>query len=215
MASFWTWAAAAILYAVFLAWHQNWRGRLSPAEIEATLAKLQAQGAGDNGRNDLSTLKAFLQADDGRPFHMLNVVRLASGPVRDPLGREGSARQVMAGYTRMFLPALLARGGYPAFAARKVGGYFDTWGVEPGPDWSFIALMRYRSRRDLAKLVCDPRFSGAHEFKFAAMPQTFNFPAHRLGGLMIQPPVWVAIVLGLAAAVTQIGWLLTGAGMAQ
>ena len=56
MTSFWTWAAAAILYAVFLAWHQNWRGRLSPAEIEATLAKLQAQGAGDNGRNDLSTL---------------------------------------------------------------------------------------------------------------------------------------------------------------
>lgn len=212
MASFWTWAVAAIVYAVFLGWHRNWRGRLSTAEIEAILAMLQAQGAGDNGRNALATMRAFLEADDGRPFHMLNVVRLSPDLVTDPAGRQASAREVMAGYTKMFLPALLARGGYPAFAARKVGGYFDTWGVDPGPDWSFIALMRYRSRRDLARLVCDPRFAGAHEFKFAAMPQTFNFPTQRLGGLLAQLPFWVGLVLSLAAAVGQIVWLLASMG---
>lgn len=214
MASFWTWAVAAAFYAVFLAWHLNWRGRLSSAEIRAILAKLEAQGAGEKGRNALSTLQDFLEADDGRAFYMLNVVRLASGPVKDPTGREASAQKVMAGYTRMFLPALLARGGYPAFAARKVGGYFDTWGLEPGPDWSFIALMRYRSRRDLAALVCDPRFSDAHDFKFAAMPQTFNFPTQRLIGMMVQPTVWVALSLALAAAIGQIIWLtvLVGTG---
>lgn len=212
MESFWTWAAAALLYGLFLAWYRDWRGRLTPAEIEAILATLDAQGAGDNGRNQIATLRAFLEADDGRPFHMLNVVRLASGPVADPTGREASAREVMAGYTRMFLPALLARGGYPAFAARKIGGYFDTWGMDEGPDWSFIALMRYRSRRDLARLICDPRFSGAHDFKFAAIPQTFNFPTRPMSGLTAPPSVVVGLLLALAAAVGQVVWLLIAKG---
>ena len=40
-----------------------------------------------------------------------------------------------------------------SLAARKVGGFFDTWGMEDRPEWSFIGYMRYRSRRDLAILA--------------------------------------------------------------
>ena len=96
----------------------------------------------------------------------------------------------MEGYTRMFLPALFARGGHPAIAARKIGGYFDAWGVEADPGWSIIGYMRYRSRRDLAALVVDPRFAGAHEFKFAAMPQTYSFPTHPQIMTLAGPKVW-------------------------
>ena len=143
--------------------------------------------------------------DDGREFFMLNLVRFAPGDIPDPeSGAPKPARQVMEGYTRMFLPALFARGGHPAIAARKIGGYFDAWGVEADPGWSIIGYMRYRSRRDLAALVLDPRFAGAHEFKFAAMPQTYSFPTKPQIMTLAGPKVWVALALALAAALGHI-----------
>ena len=213
MDTFHVWGVALALYALFLAWYVNWRGALSPAEVEAFMTRLAATDAGDNGRNELETLRRFLSADDGREFFMLNMVRMATSDVPDPVtGQPRAPREVMAGYTKMFMPALFARGGHPALAARKVGGFFDTWGMDDSPEWSFFGYMRYRSRRDLAILVCDPRFSGAHDFKFAAMPQTFNFPTRPMIMTLAGPRVWVALALALLAALAQIALLLAKGG---
>lgn len=199
------WGLALLAYALFLAWYVNWRGPLSKAEVQSVLADLIATGLEMDGRNDPATLQAFFEADDGREFFMLNLVRFAPGDIPDPeSGAPKPARQVMEGYTRMFLPALFARGGHPAIAARKIGGYFDAWGVEADPGWSIIGYMRYRSRRDLAALVLDPRFAGAHEFKFAAMPQTYSFPTKPQIMTLAGPKVWVALALALAAALGHI-----------
>ncbi|MEW6017997.1 MAG: hypothetical protein AB1760_07980 [Pseudomonadota bacterium] len=199
------WATAAALYGLFLAWYLSWRGPMSAAEIETALAKLLASSLEMDGRNQIETLQRFLEADDGRPFYMLNLVRLAAEPIADPeTGHMRPARDLMSEYTRVFLPALFARGGHPAIAARKVGGYFDAWGVEADPGWSIVGYMRYRSRRDLAALVVDPRFSGAHEFKFAAMPQTYSFPTQPQIMTLATPTVWVGLVLALVAALAHI-----------
>ena len=209
METFVVWIVALAAYVLFLGWYVNWRGPLRPAEVDAFMGRLAATDAGDNGRNELETMRQFLTADDGREFFMLNVVRMASHDVPDPVtDQPRPPREVMAGYTRMFMPALFARGGHPALAARKIGGFFDTWGMDDSPEWSFIGYMRYRSRRDLAILVCDPRFSGAHDFKYAAMPQTFNFPTRPMILLLASPKVWVALALALAAALTQVALLL-------
>ena len=209
METFWVWAIALAAYGLFLGWYLNWRGALRPAEVDAFMARIAATESGDNGRNELETLRRFLADDDGREFFMLNVIRMASQDVADPVtGQLRSPREVMAGYTKMFMPALFARGGHPALAARKIGGFFDTWGMDDSPEWSFIGYMRYRSRRDLAILVCDPRFSGAHDFKYAAMPQTFNFPTRPMILMLASPKVWVALALALAAALAQVALLL-------
>ena len=140
---------------------------------------------------------------------MLNVVKMSPGDVAGPkTGRMRPAREVLVGYTRMFLPALFARGGYPAIAAHRVGGYLDTWGVEPDPGWTMAAFVRYRSRCDLVKLVMNPRFAGAHEFKLAAMPNTFNFPTRPIVLTLMSPRIWVGPVIALAAALIQIAILL-------
>jgi len=210
MASFGIWGVALVLYAVFLAWYVNWRGRLSAAEIEALMTGIVAMNREANDRNDPAVLRRFLEADDGREFFMLNLVRISPDDVPDPqTGERRPARQVMERYTRMFLPALFARAGHPAMVARKVGGYFDAWGVEPDPGWTLVGYMRYRSRRDLAELVNDPRFGGAHDFKFAAMPQTFSFPTQPSMLTLASPRIWVGLVLALVAAFAQIAVLLT------
>jgi hypothetical protein len=206
--SYWPWAAALVIYLVFRAWYDNWRGRMSAGEIDSLMRRIAANNQGERVRGEMDTLRQFLEADDGREFFMLNVIRFADGDVADPKSGElQPARKVMEGYTRMFLPALLARGGHPALAARKVGGFLDTWGIEP-PAWSMMGYVRYRSRRDLAELVCDPRFTGAHEFKYAAIPQTFNFPTRPMIMTLTGPRITVALVLSLAAALGQLAALL-------
>jgi hypothetical protein len=204
------WLGALAAYALFLAWHENWRGKLSPAEIDDIMEKITALHALEKEGNDPKIIRAFLEADDGREFFMLNIIRLSQGDVAAPLtGEMLPARKVMEGYTKKFLPAVFARGGYPAIAARRVGGYFDAWGVEADPGWTMMGYMRYRSRRDLAQLVSHPSFSGAHEFKYAAMPQTFNFPTQPIMRSLMGPRVWVGLMIALVAALGQIAALVS------
>ena len=210
MASFWVWGVALVGYAVFLGWYVNWRGRLSPAEIETLMARMRASNVGHGDQDEMPVIQRFLEEDDGREFFMLNVVRFADGVVADPVsGAMRPAREVMAGYTRMFMPALFARGGHPALAARRIGGMVDTWGLGEVPAWSLMGYMRYRSRRDIAHLICDPRFGGAHAFKFAAMTQTFNFPTRPMIMTLAGPRIWVGLSLALVAALGQIALLLS------
>ena len=210
MQTFLAWIPAIIVYGLFLAWHRNWGGPLRAAEISSIMQRLEASEAGTSGRNELQTMRGFLEADDGREFYMLNLVRVAPGEVKGPDGIVRPAREVIEGYTKVFMPSLFARGGYPAIVARKQGGYFDAWGVEADPGWSIIGYMRYRSRRDLAELVLDPRFGGAHDFKFAAMPNTFSFPTQPELLVLASPQFWVAALLALLASFGQIAWLLAG-----
>jgi hypothetical protein len=206
--TFLAWIPAAILYVLFLGWYQNWSGPLSSAEISDIMERIQESDVGKSDRNELGTLRKFLEEDDGREFYMLNLVRVAAGSVKGPDGAERPAREAVESYTKVFMPALFARGGHPAIVARKQGGYFDAWGVEADPGWSVIGYMRYRSRRDLAELVLDPRFSGAHDFKFAAMPNTFSFPTQPELLILASPQFWVGGLLALISAFAQIAWLL-------
>jgi hypothetical protein len=209
--SIWIWGAALAVYGLFLAWYVNWRGPVRPDEVQPLLDAIEASTEG-HSRNGTDIMKRFLEEDDGREFFMLNLVRLAPGKLPDPVtGELTSARTLMDGYTKVFFPALFARAGHPAIMARKVGGYFDAWGAEADPGWSAMGFMRYRSRRDVALLVCDPRFAGAHDFKFAAMPNTFSFPTQPLVMALFGPRLWVALVLALIGAFAQITVLLAAA----
>lgn len=210
--NFWVWGVALLGYAAFLAWYVNWRGPLSKAEIETLVTQMRASNVGHGDQDEIPVIRRFLEEDDGREFFMLNVIRLSENDVADPdTGEMRPVRQVMAGYTRMFMPALFARGGHPALAARRIGGMVDTWGLKEVPEWSMMGYIRYRSRRDLAHLVCNPRFGGAHAFKFAAMPQTFNFPTRPMIMTLAGPGIWVGLSFALAAAIAQIALLLSAA----
>jgi hypothetical protein len=133
MATFWVWGVALLVYGAFLAWYVNWRGPLSKAEVEALMARMRANNVGHGDQDEMPVIQRFLEEDDGREFYMLNVIRMSDSDVADPVtGKMRPAREIMAGYTRMFMPALFARGGHPALAARRVGGMVDTWRSRSG-----------------------------------------------------------------------------------
>lgn len=199
MSALWIWGAAALLYALFSVWYVGLRGPLSRDEIDAYLEALRSRVAEPDPQR-LAAVRAFLESDDGREFHMLNLIRLHEDPVKDPeTGGLRPAPDVLGVYTRHFMPRLFLRAGHPAFLGRAAGGYVESWGVEPDPGWSMGALVRYRSRRDMMELATDPRFDPAHAFKIAAMSHTLAFPVAP-GAVILGPRVWVALLLSLLAA---------------
>lgn len=206
MSGVWIWLGAALLYASFRAWYDNWRGPLSSEEIERLLAKLAETPSAD--RNDLAALRRFLEQDDGREFVMLNLVRVGPEPVPHPVtGEPTSAARLLRQYIHQFLPLLIRRASHPALQAAKIGPYVDAWNVEPDPGWTMMGYVRYRSRRDMLELVTHPRFTAAHPLKAAALPATFSFPTSPSPGLFVGPRLWVGLLLALAASLIHLGWL--------
>lgn len=201
------WAGAALLYALFRGWYDNWRGPLTPAEVDAYLRQLA--GRSDTTPEALVQLRDFIAADDGRDFLMFNIVKATAEPVADPVsGAMVPGVSLLRRYARHFMPVLIANGGHPAIVRRKIGGYLDSWATEPDPGWSVIGLMRYRSRRDMMKLIVDPRFEAAHPDKLAGTLATFSFPTAPMIGLHIGPRLWVALVLALGASLAHLALLV-------
>jgi hypothetical protein len=209
MPGWWVWLIAAALYAGFLLFYNNWRGKLTREEIDTFLARAEARGAGD--LNDLAIVRTFLEEDDGREFVMVNLVRVPDTMVADPdTGAQVPAEDMMKAYSKAFMPRLIKRGGHPALAARKVGGYVDAWKVGPDPGWSIVGFMRYRSRRDMLKMVADPTFDDAHKYKLLGVGETFSFPTQPFIRAYVSPRVTVFLTLALAAALVQLAIIATG-----
>ena len=196
------WAAALALYAAFWLWYVGIPNPLTPEEVETYLAQIERSE--HFAPEQIAALRAFLLADDGGEFFMLNLVRFHPGDVAGPGSAEPRpAREVMAGYGDHFMPALFRRGGHPAYFGRAAAGYLEQWNVAPDPGWTFGAAIRYRSRRDLVELVVDPRFADAHLFKQAAVANTLAFPTAP-AFVAVGPKIWVALALGLLAALAQL-----------
>ncbi len=201
------WITAGIAYAIFRLWYDNIRGALKPAEIEAFMA--QIEGRYESSGNDPVTLRAFLEADDGREFVMLNLVKAEMGQVADPdTGHMIKGFALLKRYAQQFMPLLFGRGGHPGIVGRKIGGYIDAWNTVPDPDWTLFGMVRYRSRRDMMKLAVDPRFLAGHRSKIAGTAATFSFPTQRVISFYLGPRVSVALILALAAALAHLATLL-------
>lgn len=196
------WGGALALYGLFRLWYDNWRGPLTRAEIDAFFAEVEGKYAGGN---DPAGLRAFLEADDGKEFVMLNLVKVEPGTVSDPVtGAAVPGAAMMRRYSDPFVRGLIARGGHPGMVGRKVGPYVDAWRVEPDPGWSIFGLMRYRSRRDMIRMAADPRFRDIHPYKLLGIPVTFSFPTQRQVSIFAGPRLTVALVLALGAALAHL-----------
>ena len=205
--AWWVWLLALALYGLFRWWYDNWRGPLTESEIDAFLAGSGQTKVGEH--TDLTTLRKFLEADDGREFIMSNLVRVHPNEVPHPVtGVPTPGLALLQDYGRRFVVVLLRHGGHPMLVMRKVGGYVDAWNTPPDPGWHVVGAMRYRSRRDMMVLATDPSLRDVHPFKTAGTAMTFSFPAQVMMGFALGPRVWVGLLLVMLASLVHLGSLL-------
>jgi len=72
--------------------------------------------------------------------------------------------------------------------------------VGPDPGWSIVGFVRYRSRRDMLKMVLNPAFEAAHKYKLLGVAETFSFPTQPFLRAYVSPRVSVFLILALALA---------------
>ena len=186
------WLIALLTYALFYCWYIGFRSRVTPAEIERTMATLDA-GLVDETRK--SHLRHFLANDDGKDFVMVNLLELAKP-------RKESSKNLNA-YQKIFLGQLLRKAGHPILIARAASGNIENVACQEFDNWTAAGMVRYRSRRDLIEILPATIGSEHHELKLSALDKTFAFPASPwfvVGG----PKLLVPLLIALIAAVTQL-----------
>jgi hypothetical protein len=188
--------ALALIYGLFLLWHEPWLvRRLRPGEAVEVLG-----GAYDDlSAAERERFAAFMDADDGRPFCMVNLLEYREwADYRPGSALNGSTPTGIIGgrdagwlYTRAVLPELLKRGCYPVFVAGKLANLLS---AGAGSDFfEDVVIVRYRSRRDMLAMIASPAFRHAVPHKWASLEKTVAVPCRRL--LLIDPGVLVPLVL--------------------
>ena len=196
------WICVPVLYALFAAWYFNWQGPISIEEVNRLMLDFDKLEGSEH--TDAATFRKFLEEDDGGEYVMLNLVQLHTGEVAHPLtGEAMSASDLVGEYFGPFAVSLFKRGGHPVFQARTIGGNIDSWNADHNVGFGATAMMRYKSRRDIAELILDPAFADAHIYKLASIDRTISYPTRIMMSTALQPPSAVLVVLILLASLVQ------------
>jgi hypothetical protein len=174
-----------LLYVAFLLWYGG-RGRpLSDAEVDALLAEMQIR-AGKQGQADgespiLRQFRELAKGDDGREYYMVNLLKFrkkAMYPADSPYGDDPLAANDR--YNRAIIPLLLKHGGHPVFDSLVQGRFIHP---DAADDWDHVAMVRYRSRRDMLKMAVEIAGKGIDIHKWASVDRTQVFPVRPLVSL--------------------------------
>lgn len=191
----------AVLYGVFLWWYGGRGTPLDAGEIDAGMRTL-AEEAGSDQQELLDQVRALLEHDDGREFVMVNLVRYRPKALYPPgLAFGDDPRVADRRYGRAILPILLRCGSIPVFIARRAGRF-----IEPplADAWHYVAMVRYRSRRDFLRFAIAIEQRNITMHKWAALEKTHVFPLQPLASLVLVRTA-VAVVLALAGG---LAWVL-------
>jgi len=194
------------LYGFFLLWYGGRGKPLNPKEVDALLVKMQER-AGKAGQKVeespiLMEFRDLAKSDDGREYYMVNLLKFrkkAQYPADSPYGDDPLAAN--ARYNRAIIPLLLKHGGHPVFLGKVEGRFIHP---EDAEDWDQVAMVRYRSRRDMLEMAIEMAGKGSAIHKWAALENTQVFPVkpwislafiRAIAGVFLFVLVWVSSLI--------------------
>ncbi len=192
------WAAfLVILYASFWIWYGGNGDPLPQAEGEKMLQQIEKMhgiNLDDAPEGSITrNLQAMLPNDDGKEFYAVNL---------ETQNNSAEGREADATYTNIVFPLLLKRGSHPVFVSERVGLMLGQYGEEIDR----VAVVRYRSLRDLLDMIRDERMIEGNKFKTASLAHTEVFIT-RPTITFVQMRLMVGMILIIIGVV---GWKLIG-----
>lgn len=156
----WT-AFLAILFVIFSVWYGGNGKPLTEDEGARLIAELRASYP-DSESGLADNLEKMIAKDDGKEFYAVNLEQLKVGDV---------ARAADSAYARAVFPQLIKRAGHPVFVSERAGLMLGEYGGEIDR----VAVVRYRSLRDLINMAKDPALILHGHHKFDALEHTEVF----------------------------------------
>ncbi len=101
-------------------------------------------------------------------------------------------------YNRAIIPLLLKHGGHPVFDSLVEGRFLHPDGAD---DWDHVAMVRYRSRRDMLEMAAEIAAKGVDVHKWAALEKTQVFPVKPLVSLFSVRATVAVVLIAIALLV--------------
>lgn len=173
-----TFGPLVLLYLAFWLWYGGNGRPMSTEEIEKALNKLRSTDPAHNNSAEVDDIRQLLASDDGKEFVMQNLVRYRA----KALYPEGSTysddpREADKRYGKSIIGDLLRYGNLLIFIARKSGDFVKPEGADA---WHYVAMVRYRSRRDFVRFAIRANQADKFMHKWAAIEKTHVFPVKPL-----------------------------------
>ena len=163
------------VYGLFLVWYGGRGQPLSPAEIDQFMKEL---GAHTTDEAVLQELQTLIAGDDGKEFVMQNLVRYRPKALYPPGYDYGDdPRAADRRYGKAVIGPLLRHGSLILFVAKRTGTFIEPEGADA---WHYVAMVRYRSRRDFLRFALATQRDDIFVHKWAALEKTHVFPVKPL-----------------------------------
>ena len=167
-----------ITYLGWFTWYGGSGQPVSPNDAAAYRAELQANAKSrDRDFSDpIKYMNRLIKDDDGNEFIMVNLIRYrekAQYPSTSPWANETDPTLADNRYGAGVLPLLLKRGSLPIFVSTVAGEFINETSQE---EWDTVAMVRYRSVRDMVEMIIEMSATDLADHKWAAIEQTHVFP---------------------------------------
>jgi hypothetical protein len=141
---------------------------MTEAEVGEYLEKIAAFSHEPGGRHDMQQLRAFFNADDGEAFYTVNLYKFHDNAhyLKDEKAPV-TGSEAYDKFSSVMVKLLLSNASYPVFGS--------TWVGLSEKGWDRLVIVRYSSRRAMAEIFSDPKFSMASEHKWASISQHERF----------------------------------------
>ena len=167
-----------LLYVAFWLWYGGNGQRMSPEEIEEALHQLRSSDLGHDNAAEVEDVRQLLASDDGKEFVMQNLVRYrAKALYPEGTNYSDDPREADKRYGKSIIGDLLRYGNVVIFIARKSGDFVRPEGADA---WHYVAMVRYRSRRDFVRFAIRANQADKFMHKWAAIEKTHVFPVKPL-----------------------------------
>jgi hypothetical protein len=163
------------VYGLFLLWYGGHGKPMTQAEIDHFMAEVGALIQDDAAVQELRNLVAN---DDGKEFVMQNLVRYRAKALYPPGYDYGDdPRAADRRYGKAVIGPLLRHGSLILFVAKRTGTFIEPEGADA---WHYVAMVRYRSRRDFLRFALATQRDDIFVHKWAALEKTHVFPVKPL-----------------------------------
>ncbi|ALK91881.1 hypothetical protein [Limnohabitans sp. 103DPR2] len=167
-----------LLYVAFWLWYGGNGQRMSPEEIEEALNQLRSSDPGLDNAAEVEDVRQLLASDDGKEFVMQNLVRYrAKALYPERTNYSDDPREADKRYGKSIIGDLLRYGNVVIFIGRKSGDFVRPEGADA---WHYVAMVRYRSRRDFVRFAIRANQADKFMHKWAAIEKTHVFPVKPL-----------------------------------
>ena len=196
------WIILSLLYVIFLFWYGGSGEKMTSEEIELGINTLK-ENMEKNGRENtefLNYVNNLIETDDGNEFIMVNLIKyreIAKYPENSKWSKETDPMLADARYVDGLMPKLIKNGGFPLLGSTVKGKFIDEDNPE---DWDVVALIRYRSVKDMMNMMIEMSETDLSQHKWASIEKTHVFPAQIQIGLFL-PKILVTLIFLILASI--------------